>query len=272
MARDRRLCLYRTIMPVALDRPMNHTPGHFLLSCLTLATSATCCLAAPPALPPFSDALGGSASSGAAAPWRAVGLPGGKVAAAELAVVTLDNAQVLQLKAHKSYGTWVHALPNWTPEPGTTLQWRWRVNQAPLNADLRRKEGDDAAVKVCLMFDLPLQAVPFWERSVLRMARAVTGEPLPAATLCYVWDATLATGTLLPNAYSRRLRFIVAEGAGSPLGQWRTLQRNVAADFLLAFGDESATVPAVTAVVVGADADNTGSQSLAYLADLRWGP
>lgn len=240
-------------------------------------TSALCVVffvsnaSAQPAISPFSINLPNSASHGLQN-WRAVGIPGGKVPTADLAAVVMEGSTVLRLKTFKSYGTWVHTLPAWTPDAGTTLHWRWRVDQVLSKPDLTRKAGDDAAAKVCVMFDLPLQAIPFLERSVLRMARAISGEQLPAATLCYVWDTTLPAGTLLPNAYSRRVRFLIAEGAGSPLGQWRTAQQKIYADFLQAFGDETSTVPPVTAIVVGADADNTGGQSLAFVADLRWGP
>lgn len=44
------------------------------------------------------------------------------------------------------------------------------------------------------------------------------------------------------------------------------------ADFLRLFGDESSTVPPVLASAVGADSDNTGGRSLAYIADLRLNP
>lgn len=230
-----------------------------LLMGMALAAWAPPCLAAPPEISPFTSSMA----------WRAVNLPGGKVPASQLEAVTLDGSKVLRLEAHQSYGTWVHTLPTWVPEAASTLQWRWRLDLALDKSDLRRKDGDDAALKVCLMFDLPLQAVPFTERAVLRMARAISGEVLPAATLCYVWDPKLPVGTVLPNAYSRRVRYIVAEGTGTPLGQWRSAVRHVHADFLMAFGDESSTVPAVTAIAVGADADNTGGQSLAYISDLR---
>ena len=102
----------------------------------------------------------------------------------------------------------------------------------------------------------------------MRLARARSGELLPAATLCYVWDPALARGTLLPNAYTARVRYLVLNSAESALGQWHTHQRNLHADFLQAFGTESATVPPLLAIVVGADADNTGHNSLAFVGDL----
>lgn len=229
---------------------------------------AASALAQAPAIAAFSSAPGAAAPP----PWRAAGLPGGKVPQTRISLAGVDGVRVARLTADGSYGTLVHDLAPWTPPPGATLSWRWRLDQPLAHADLRTKQGDDAALKVCVLFDLPLPALPFGERALLRMARAVSGEPLPAATLCYVWDTALAAGTALPNAWSRRVQLKVLDGAASPLGQWQLHSQNLQADFLQAFGHESATVPPVTAVLIGADADNTGGRSLGYIGDLRISP
>ncbi len=210
-----------------------------------------------------------SAPEGVApAPWRVVGLPDKKIPATEFAIRLLDEKSVLQVRANQSYGTLSHALLPRVPGPQATLQWRWRVDQPLASPNLQRKEGDDAALKVCAMFDMPLERLGFVERNLMRLARSRSGEPLPAATLCYVWDATLATGTLLPNAYTARVRYLVINGTGSAPGQWASHSRNLQQDFLKAFGHESTGVPPLIAIVVGADGDNTGGESLAYVGDI----
>lgn len=218
-----------------------------------------------PALSAFSPATGDTAPP----PWRVVGLPQDKAPLARITLAEVDGVRVARLATQRSYGTLVHDLPPWTPAPGATLAWRWRLDEPLQAADLRRKEGDDVALKACVMFDLPLDAVPFGERTLLRLARSVSGEKLPAATLCYVWDTTLPAGTVLPNAYSRRVRFLVVDGADSTPGQWRSHRRVLHADFLKVFGDEAREVPPAIAVVIGADADNTAGRSLGYIGDLR---
>lgn len=197
------------------------------------------------------------------APWRVVGLPGNKVPLAQIDRVELDGHRVLRLRSDKSYGTASHALPPNTP--ATTLQWKWRVDTAVAQADLRTKRGDDAAVKVCAMFDLPLDKLGFVDRNLMRLARRTSGEYLPAATVCYVWDQGLPAGTVLHNAYTGRVRFMVLNSADTPLGQWATHSRDLAADFVRLFGAEAETVPPLLAIVVGADTDNTQGNSLAYV-------
>lgn len=198
--------------------------------------------------------------------WQFRGLPQQKPPRTAYGVVRLDGEPVLRIDARASYGNLVHTLP--AGSAARRLAWRWRVEQPNAQADLRTKAGDDNAVKVCLLFDLPLQAVPFVERQLLRLARSRSDELLPAATLCYTWDARLPAGTLLDNPYSRRVRSLVLRGAETAPGRWQAEARDVAADFLRAFGDEARSVPPLLAVAVAGDADNTGATSLAFVADL----
>lgn len=226
----------------------------------------TAATAAPdaPRLQAFSTAPEGAPPP----PWRVVGLPGHKTPVTVFQTLALEGSSVLQVRTNHSYGTLSHAMPPRQPGPHTTLQWRWRLEQPLAHPNLRRKDGDDAALKVCAMFDMPLERLGFLERNVLRLARVRSGEPLPAAVLCYVWDATLAPGTLLTNAYTARVRYLVLSGADAPLHQWASHSRNLQQDFTKAFGDESPSVPPLVAIVVGADADNTAGTSLAYVGDL----
>jgi hypothetical protein len=200
-----------------------------------------------------------------AAPWRTAGLPQQAFAPTRYAVVEREGRRVLRIDAEASYGNLVHDLGRILPA-GTALAWRWNVERFADGTDLRRKAGDDVAAKVCVLWDLPLDRVPFVERQLLRLARNRTGEALPAATLCYVWDAALPAGTLLDNAYSRRVRLLVLRGAGDAAGRWQSERRDLAADFLRAFGDEArGEVPPVLAIAVGADADNTRGRSTAFV-------
>ena len=201
------------------------------------------------------------------APWRFAGLPQQKFPPTEYRAVRVDGVDALRIEARGSYGNLVHELP-----PGSrvgTLAWRWRVEVPNARTDLSTKAGDDSAVKVCVLFDAPLSQVPFVERQLLRVARAASAEALPAATLCYVWAHAQSAGTVLPNAYSKRVRYVVLRSADAPLGTWLDEQRDVAADFLRAFGDEARTVPAASAIAVAGDADNTGAHSVAHVAALR---
>ena len=199
--------------------------------------------------------------------WQVMGLPRQTKPTTAYGAARIDDRYAVRIEAKASYGNLVYTM-----HPGTTarsLRWSWRVDQPNTQADLRIKAGDDAAAKVCVSFDLPIEQLPFVERQKLNLARAVAGQDFPAATLCYVWDAQLAPGTLLDNVYSRRIRQIVLRNTTDGTATWRDESRDITADFLRAFGDEAKHMPPISAIIVAADADNTGATTLSYIADLR---
>ncbi len=185
------------------------------------------------------------------------------------AIVRDGETPVLRMQADASYGNLVFGMDATPVAAGGLLRWRWQLERAPSGTDLRRKDGDDPPIKVCALFDMALQGMSFGEQTKLRIARALSGEPLPAATLCYVWDQQLPVGTELPNVFSPRVRYLVASQGPAKAGQWLTIERNLASDFMRAFGHETAVLPPLLALAVGADTDNTGSSSLSYVGDLR---
>ncbi len=214
-----------------------------------------------PALAPLS-----STGSMPPSPWHVAGLPQQSKPLTRFSLVDLDGRRVLRVEADNSYGNLVHPL-NVAPS-ALQLAWKWRVDDLVSAADLRTKAGDDTALKVCVFFDLAHEKIPFGERQLLRIANARAAESLPGATVCYVWDNRLPVDTAIDNAYTRRMRYIVLQGGPEHLGHWMSERRDVSADFIRLFGAESAQVPPVIGLAVGADADNTHGHSLGYVADL----
>jgi len=230
---------------------------------LQSAAAATPAVAAPGVtLAPFSQASEGVPP----APWRIEGLPSRNKPVSQFDIVTLDTRKVLRVRTDHSYGTLSHAVPPQTT--GGLLHWQWRLDQPLARADLRHREGDDAALKVCALFDMPLEHLGLVERDMLLLTEHNSGEKLPSATLCYVWDRTLPVGTELPNPFTRLVHYIVLDSGTTPLQQWTSHTRDLGADFLHSFGQTNATVPPLMAIAVGADADNTGDSSLAYVGDI----
>lgn len=238
--------------------PARWQQGCRTMAMFTAAVWAAASVAAPP-LVGADGSLGGQ--------WRFVGLPNQTLPPTRYSVESAAGRVALRIEAERSYGSWVHTPA--TAISATALRWSWRVERPNDRTDLATKEGDDAAARVCLGFDLPLAQLPFFERQKLLIARAVSGIELAAATLCYVWGGREARGSLLVSPYTRRVRQIVLRGADDAGGAWLDEQRDLGADFLRAFGDETGVLPPVTTLIVGADADNTLARSVAHLADLR---
>lgn len=220
-----------------------------------------CAVSEAPAaeLAPWAGAVGGVPS----APWRFAGLPQQKLPSTAFALEVQDGQRVLRVEANGSYGNLVHPL---NEAKAGELSWRWRVERLLQGTDLKSRQGDDVALKVCALFDMPRERVPFVERQLMRLAESRAGEALPNATLCYVWDPAWPEGSILPNVYSRRVRYVTLGTSGRT---WQLVRRNLAGDFMRAFGDEAEKVPGLLAIAVGADADNTGGSSLGWIGDLE---
>jgi hypothetical protein len=181
---------------------------------VAVCLAAVACVATAGALVPL-DAGDGPTP---AAPWFVAGLPMQKKPWTRFDIVELDGKRVLRVEADRSYGNLVHPLPS--GEFGRFLSWRWRVDLPNDRANLRSRAGDDSAAEVCVMFDLLMQALPFVDRQLVRW-RSHSTELLPTATVCYVWDAHFPVGTVMDNAFTRRIRLIIRRGADMALKTWR---------------------------------------------------
>ena len=117
------------------------------------------------------------------------------------------------------------------------------------------------------MFDYPLEKLSLGSRTALRLARALHDPKLPAATLCYVWDGKAPAGTIVPSSYTSLMRMIVVESGGARVNRWLDMERDVAADFKAAFGEEA---PPVLAVAIATDTDNTGESAVAFFGDISF--
>ena len=152
------------------------------------------------------------------------------------------------------------------------LAWRWKPQNLVVRGDLARKEGDDFALRVYVTFDLDPSALPAGERLKLSLARLLYGDRVPYAALCYVWDARALRGTIVPNAYTDRVRMLVAESGTERVGRWVQVERNVREDYVRAFGhtETVAPVPEVNGVIVSTDTDNTGESVEAFYGDIEF--
>lgn len=184
-------------------------------------------------------------------------------------LVSDEGVTVLRARADASTAGLVRAL-RVDPATHPVLAWRWKVAALIARSDLTTKDGDDFPVRLYVTFDLPPESLSFGERMGLALARSIWGEDVPAAALCYVWDRRVPVGTFAPNAYTDRVRMVVADSGAAHLGQWRTHRRDLRADYRRAFGLASdAPVPAVNSLIVSSDTDNTGERSEAWFGDVR---
>lgn len=197
--------------------------------------------------------------------WNAQRLP--KVERATVwEAIEVDGRPVLQARAEAAASGLTRPLD--LPAEGTTLHWRWSVSNTVAAGRLARKDSDDFAARLYVLFDPPPSHLSFADKAKLALGKRLFGDSLPRAALCYVWAHQEPVGTLAPNAYTDRVRMIVVDQGPPADGEdWRAHQRDLAADYVAAFGH--APAPRVIGLSLMSDTDNTGASVTARYADLR---
>lgn len=142
-----------------------------------------------------------------------------------------------------------------------SINFSWKVPKLIPGADLSKRETHDSPVRVVLVFEGDRSVFSAKNAMLSELARAVTGEELPYATLMYVWCNACTPDSVITNPRSDRIREIVMESGPGQLGNWLDYQRDVRADYQRAFGE----VPgALLDVGMMTDTDNTKQTTVAW--------
>ena len=157
------------------------------------------------------------------------------------------------------------------PRVYQVLTWRWKVNGVVARADARTRAGDDYAARVYVGFRYDPARASFWERARYGAYRLIYGRYPPGVALTYVWDNRLPAGTVLPNAYTDRVRMVVVQSGAALAGRWVEERRNVYEDYRRIVGGEP---PRIEGIAVMTDTDDTGESAVAWYDALtfRAGP
>ncbi len=141
------------------------------------------------------------------------------------------------------------------------MSFSWWVQDLVADASVAEASREDAPARVLFAFTGDTSKLPARTRAMFDLAEALAGERPPYATLMYVWDTSAPVGSVIINPRSDRVRKIVVDSGPTKLRQWRDHQRDLAADFRLAFGEAPG---ALVSIAVMTDTDNTRSSAKAW--------
>ncbi|MDP1899173.1 MAG: DUF3047 domain-containing protein [Rubrivivax sp.] len=155
------------------------------------------------------------------------------------------------------------------PQALRDVSFSWWVQDLIKDANVADADHADAPARVLFGFAGDVARLPMRTRVLFELAEALTGEKPPYATLVYVWDAQAPVGSVIVNARSDRIRKIVVDSGPGQLRRWREHRRDLAADFLLAFGEAPG---ALTSIAVMTDSDNTRSNATSWYGPVALHP
>ena len=128
------------------------------------------------------------------------------------------------------------------------LTWTWRVDVLPEGGDVRRREADDQAAQLYVVF--PRFPAMFRSR-----------------VLGYVWDATAPAGSSLVSATMSLARIVVVESGPAKTGRWIEETRNIREDYRRLFHEEPPRVGKVSLLI---NSQHTRSRAVAWFGPIRF--
>lgn len=146
------------------------------------------------------------------------------------------------------------------------LQFSWQIDNLLAEADMGERDGEDSPVRVILAFEGDRSRFSAKNTLLSDLTEALTGEPLPYATLMYVWCNRRPVDAVIVNPRTDRVRKWVVDSGPAHIRQWRQHERDVRADFEKAFGEAPG---ALVGMAIMTDADNTRGTVRAWYGEIR---
>ena len=195
--------------------------------------------------------------------WDVVRIPG-KVAT-QYSVVRLSNRRTLMASAASSASMLRKDL-RIEPEQLNALNFSWQIQKLIEGADMAQRDYDDSPVRLVLAFDGDRSQFSPKNAMLSELTHALTGQPMPYATLMYVWCNQRPVNSVIQNPRTDRIRKIVVESGAGRLNQWTSYERNIRADYEKAYGEAPG---ALIGIGIMTDSDNTRSHAQAWYGPIQ---
>lgn len=138
------------------------------------------------------------------------------------------------------------------------ITWRWKVDRSVGMAIEERRDRNDCAARVRVIFGKDKGGEPLNNPLVKKVFDAVgfkmpAMEP-PGMKIDYVWGNHIKKGTVIDYPGGRYHKIVIVEKGNERAGTWIREKRNLLEDFRQFFGSEP---PGIVAIAVLTDTDQT---------------
>ena len=127
--------------------------------------------------------------------------------------------------------------------------WKWKVTKLPLKGDVRKRNTDDQAGNIYIVFS---GGFPELVRSKI---------------VSYLWESNSPKGLMVTSPKRGNTKNIVLESGSEKLGEWIAEKRNVYEDYKKLFREEPLKTVKIS---IWIDSDDTESEAEAFYDDLMF--
>ena len=195
--------------------------------------------------------------------WRHQGLPGKRPT--DYTLSHIDGREAMSARSNAA-ASLLRQKVHIEPAQLDKLSFSWKVPELIARADLASRDVADSPVRIILAFEGDRDKFSLKNKLLSDLAHALTGEPMPYATLMYVWCNTRAPGSVITSPRTDRIRKMVIESGAGNLNQWLAYERNIRADFEKAFGEQPG---ALVGIAIMTDTDNTRGSTQAWYGPVK---
>lgn len=163
----------------------------------------------------------------------------------EYGIANEDNVKCIKAVSNSSASALLFKI-DYDLKEYPVLSWQWKIDHVLKKGNAFKKEGDDYAARVYVVFPSFL----IWRTKAIN----------------YIWSSKLKKGESVPNPFTGNAVMIAIESGEENAGKWVTETRNVLQDYRNAFGKEP---PKAGAIAIMTDTDNTGEAAIAWYGPIR---
>jgi len=145
------------------------------------------------------------------------------------------------------------------------ISWRWKISNVIRQAIETRKDRNDSAARVIVVFRVGTEEIPPWyglEYLVTRIIRR--NEPI-GPRIEYIWGNKIEKGQILDNPSVKHSKVIVLESGGRKANRWIWEKRNLVDDYTAAFGVKP---QGILALGIQTDTDQSNEGVTAYYGEI----
>ena len=195
--------------------------------------------------------------------WQHLKLPGKR--SSQFAYVLDEGRPAIKAYAHSSASMLRQSIQV-VPSNLDSLKFSWKLPDLIQYADMSLREFDDSPVRVVLAFEGDRSKFSAKNAMLSELAQLVSGEPMPYATLMYVWCNSCEPEEIITNPHTDRIRKLPLESGSEKLNRWIDYERSIRNDFVKAFGEEHGLLSSISIMT---DTDNTKSTVRAFYGPVQ---
>jgi len=126
------------------------------------------------------------------------------------------------------------------------LSWKWKVSKLPPGGDIRKRETDDQAGQIYVLF-------PKWPTTI------------NTRSVGYIWDSQDPVGLSGTSTAYSKMKYVILQSGAANLNQWVSETRNVYEDYKKLFQESP---PTVGALLIYINSQHTRSSAECFYANI----